>query len=140
MFRFSFCFLLLPSFLTAQHSTTDAAFVWGPDKAVYASVGGGFGWGFVHISAGYAIKLTDPGESFYLAGVRLFVWNAGPLKAHVGPTYTLGSRSLESDWSLVTGLEVGSDTALFWDMYLDPGGFSRTHTSVGFRLPISRVR
>lgn len=128
----------VPRLAAAQHATTDATFIWGPDQATYASIGGGFGAGFIHLSGGYAVKLTDRGESFYLAGLRVFVFDAGPLRAHIGPTYRLSSRTVESDWSLVAGLEVGShSTALFADVYLDPGGFARTHTAVGFRLPVS---
>jgi hypothetical protein len=128
--------MLIPLTASAQYATTDATFIWGPDDATYASIGGGIGAGFAHLTGGYAVKLTDRGESFYMAGLRIFVWKTGPFKAHIGPTYRLSSRTLESDWSLVTGLELGSDTALFGDVYLDPGGFGRTHVALGFRLPV----
>ena len=124
---------------SAQNSSTDVRYVWGPDRTTFASVGGGIDMGgFLHAYGGYAVKLKTRGESYYFAGLKLYPIMSNLARLHAGPMYTLGSTTAETDWQLVVGLELFQEFVLFADAYLDAGGLTPTSTAVGFRLPISR--
>ena len=127
-------FLVKP--VSAQGPTTDAMYVWGPDKAQYASVGGGIDMQVAHIYGGYAVRMTQRGESFYYGGLKLFPLNGYGMRVHVGPLYRLSVDSAESEWLVAAGLEIGYEFVLFADIYMEPGGFEKQFISTGFRLPL----
>lgn len=132
-------FGLFASSVSAQNSSTDVRYVWGPDRTTFASVGAGIDLGgFLHAYGGYAVRLKDRGETYYFAGLKLYPIVSDLARLHAGPMYTLGSTTADTDWHMVVGVEFFREFVLYADAYLDAGGLSPTSTAVGFRLPISR--